>query len=150
MGMDVLAYGSRPTESGLALGNYVDLDTLLSNSDVIALHCPLFPETRGIINRNTIAKMKDGVIILNNSRGPLIVEQDLADALHSGKVAAAGLDVVSTEPILADNPLLHAPNCIITPHISWAAKEPRERIMEAAAENLRAFLAGSPIHVVNP
>lgn len=150
MGMDVLAYGSRPTESGLALGNYVDLDTLLRNSDVIALHCPLFPETRGIINRNTIAKMKDGVIILNNSRGPLIVEQDLADALHSGKVAAAGLDVVSTEPILADNPLLHAPNCIITPHISWAAKEPRERIMEAAAENLRAFLAGSPIHVVNP
>lgn len=150
MGMNVLAYDSHPSESGRALGEYVDLDTLLRTSDVIALHCPLFPETQGIIDRDAIARMKDGVIILNNSRGPLIVEQDLADALNSGKVAAAGLDVVSTEPIRADNPLLSARNCIITPHISWAAKEPRERIMTASAENLRAFLNGAPIHVVNP
>ena len=150
MGMNVLAYDSHPSESGRALGEYVDLDTLLRTSDVIALHCPLFPETQGIIDRDAIAKMKDGVIILNNSRGPLIVEQDLADALNSGKVAAAGLDVVSTEPIRADNPLLSARNCIITPHISWAAKEPRERIMTASVENLRAFLNGAPIHVVNP
>lgn len=150
MGMNVLAYDSHPSESGRALGEYVDLDTLLRTSDVIALHCPLFPETQGIIDRDAIARMKDGVIILNNSRGPLIVEQDLADALNSGKVAAAGLDVVSTEPIRADNPLLSARNCIITPHISWAAREPRERIMTASAENLRAFLNGAPIHVVNP
>lgn len=150
MGMNVLAYDLHPSESGRALGEYVDLDTLLRTSDVIALHCPLFPETQGIIDRDAIARMKDGVIILNNSRGPLIVEQDLADALNSGKVAAAGLDVVSTEPIRADNPLLSARNCIITPHISWAAREPRERIMTASAENLRAFLNGAPIHVVNP
>ena len=149
LGMKVLAYDSYPTESGKALAEYVDLDTLLASSDVIALHCPLFPETQGIINKETIAKMKDGVIILNNSRGPLIVEQDLADALNSGKVYAAGLDVVSTEPIKGDNPLLSAKNCIITPHISWAAKEPRQRIMDMSVDNLKAFLGGAPVNVVN-
>ena len=149
MGMKVLAYDSHPNDSGRELAEYVDLDTLLRSSDVIALHCPLFPETEGIINKDTIAKMKDGVILLNNSRGPLVVEQDLADALDSGKVYAAGLDVVSTEPIRGDNPLLKAKNCIITPHISWAPKESRQRIMDAAVENLKAYLAGAPIHVVN-
>ncbi len=149
MGMNILAYDSFPTDSGRAIAQYVDLDTLLRSSDVIALHCPLFPETQGIINKDTIAKMKDGVILLNNSRGPLIVEQDVADALNSGKIYAAGLDVVSTEPIKADNPLLTAKNCLITPHISWAPKESRQRIMDCSAENLRAFLDGSPIHVVN-
>lgn len=149
MGMKVLASGSQPSDSGRAIADYVDLDTLLSSSDVIALHCPLFPSTQGIINRDTIAKMKDGVILLNNSRGPLVVEQDLADALNSGKVAAAGLDVVSSEPIRGDNPLLQAKNCIITPHISWASKESRQRIMDCAVENTKAFLTGSPIHVVN-
>lgn len=117
--MKVLAYDEHPSDSGRSIAEYTDLDTLLSSSDVISLHCPLFPPTQGIINKDAISKMKDGVIILNNSRGPLIVEQDLTDALKSGKVAAAGLDVVSTEPIRADNPLLDAPNCIITPHISW-------------------------------
>ena len=150
LGMKVIAYDSYPNESGKALAEYVDLETVLKTSDVIALHCPLFPETQGIINRENIAKMKDGVIILNNSRGPLIVEQDLADALNSGKVYAAGLDVVSTEPIKGDNPLLGAKNCIITPHISWAPKESRQRLMDIAVDNFRQFLAGRPVNVVNP
>ena len=149
LGMEVLAYDSFPNDSGKEIARYVDLDTLLGASDVIALHCPLFPETERIVNKETIAKMKDGVIILNNSRGPLVAEQDLADALNSGKVYAAGLDVVSTEPIRGDNPLLKAKNCIITPHISWAPKESRQRIMDCTADNIRSFLAGSPIHMVN-
>lgn len=150
LGMKVLAYDEHPSDSGRSIAEYTDLDTLLSSSDVISLHCPLFPSTQGIINKDTIGKMKDGVIILNNSRGPLIVEQDLADALKFGKVAAAGLDVVSTEPIHADNPLLDAPNCIITPHISWAPAESRQRLMDTAVENLRSFVNGTPINVVNP
>lgn len=149
-GMEVLAYGSTPTDAGRAIADYVPLEELLARSDVISLHCPLFPTTEGIINKDTIAKMKDGVILLNNSRGPLVVEQDLADALNSGKVLAAGLDVVSTEPIRGDNPLLKAKNCIITPHISWAPREARQRIMDMAVENLKQFLNGTPIHVVNP
>ena len=149
MGMRILATGSRETEAGRAIASYTDLDTLLRESDVIALHCPLFPSTEGIINRDTIAKMKDGVILINNSRGPLIVEQDLADALNSGKVYAAGLDVVSTEPIRSDNPLLRAKNCFITPHISWAPREARARILDISAQNLEAFLNGAPINVVN-
>ena len=150
LGMKVLAYDSYKNP---ALENenchYAELDDVLAQSDVIALHCPLFPSTEGIINKDTIAKMKDGVIILNNSRGPLIVEQDLADALISRKVYAAGLDVVSTEPIRGNNPLLNAPNCIITPHISWAPKESRQRLMDIAVHNLKAFLDGSPVNVVN-
>ena len=149
MGMTVLATGSRESEAGRAIADYVTLDELLERSDVVVLHCPLFPSTQGIINRETIAKMKDGVILINNSRGPLVVEQDLADALNSGKIYAAGLDVVSTEPIRDDNPLLTARNCFITPHISWAPKESRERIMSITAENLRAFLEGAPVNLVN-
>lgn len=149
MGMNILAYDKYPNESGKEMAKYVDLDTLYAKSDVIALHCPLFPETQGIINKDAIAKMKDGVIILNNSRGPLVVEKDLADALNSGKVSGAGLDVVSAEPIKGDNPLLKAKNCIITPHISWAPKESRQRIMDHTVENVKAYIAGSPIHVVN-
>lgn len=150
LGMKVLAYDAykNPTLESETC-QYVELEELLAESDVIALHCPLFPETEGIVNKDSIAKMKDGVIILNNSRGPLIVEQDLTDALNSGKVAAAGLDVVSTEPIKGDNPLLGAKNCIITPHISWAPKESRKRLMDIAVNNLKEFLAGTPINVVN-
>ncbi len=149
MGMRVLAYDAHPNDTGRAIADYVPLEELLGQSDVIALHCPLFLETAGIINRDTIAAMKDGVIILNNSRGPLIVEQDLADALNSGKVYAAGLDVVATEPILADNPLLRAKNCIITPHISWAPRESRQRIMDCTVDNVRAFLEGDARNVIN-
>lgn len=149
MGMEVLAWGSHPTEEGRAIARYVDLDTLLAESHVISLHCPLFPETKEIINKDSIARMRDGVILLNTGRGPLIQEQDLADALNSGKVAAAGVDVVSGEPISGDNPLLQAKNCIITPHIAWAPIECRQRIIDCAEENIKAFLAGSPIHVVN-
>ena len=149
LGMRILATGSRENEAGRAIAEYVDLDTLLRESDVIALHCPLFPSTQGIINKESIAKMKDGVILINNSRGQLVVEQDLADALNAGKVAAAGLDVVSTEPIRGDNPLLQAKNCLITPHISWAPKEARVRIMEISAKSLEAFLNGAPVNVVN-
>lgn len=126
-----------------------DLETIYRESDVIMLHCPLTEETEGMINAESITKMKDGVLIVNSSRGPLIVEEDLADALHTGKVAGAAVDVVSTEPIYRDNPLLEARNIIITPHIAWAALESRQRLMGIAAENLRQFLAGTPVNVVN-
>ena len=149
LGMNVIAFNRSRSAEGAEIAEYVELDELLHRADVISLHCPLFPETRGIINRETISKMKDGVIIINNSRGPLVVEQDLADALNSGKVYAAGLDVVSSEPISADNPLLKAKNCLITPHISWAPRESRQRIMDCTVENIRAFQAGKPQNVVN-
>lgn len=149
MGMDVIAYDGSPTEEGREIARYVPLDELLGRSDVIALHCPLLPDTKEIINRSSIAKMKDGVIIINNGRGPLVNERDLADALNCGKVYAAGVDVVSSEPIRSDNPLLTAKNCIITPHISWAAKESRQRIMDCTAENIRAYIEGRPINIVN-
>ncbi|SFP34656.1 glycerate dehydrogenase [Oscillibacter sp. PC13] len=151
LGMRVITYDGKETEAAHKLGvEYVSLEELFTQSDVLGLQMPLFPFNTGIINKENIAKMKDGVIIINNSRGQMVVEQDLADALNSGKVAAAGLDVVSTEPIRGDNPLLKAKNCIITPHISWGPKESRQRIMDCAVENLKAYLAGSPINVVNP
>ena len=149
-GMKVLAFDSFHNE---ALENencrYTDLDTLLEKSDVISLHCPLFAETENIINKDTISKMKDGVIIINNSRGALIVEQDLADALNSGKVYAAGLGAVRNEPISMDNPLLTAKNCYITPHISWAAVECRQRLIDYSLNNLKAYLEGKPVNIVN-
>ncbi len=149
MNMKVLAYDAFESEAGRQVAEYVELDTLLARSDVIILHCPLFPSTEGIINKENIAKMKDGVILINNSRGQLVVEQDLADALNSGKVYAAGLDVVSTEPIKGDNPLLRAKNCLITPHISWAAQAARQRIMDITVNNVKAFMEGEPANVVN-
>ena len=149
MNVRVLAYSRSERAEGRALADYVPLDTLFQKSDFIFLHCPLTPETDGIINAANIAKMKDGVIIVNNGRGQLIVEEALAAALARGKVACAAVDVASTEPIAAENPLLHAPNCIITPHISWATKEARERIMQMTADNVRAFMEGKQTNVVN-
>lgn len=149
-GMKVLAYNHRPI---VHLENetveVVELEELLAEADVISLHCPLTDKTRGMINRHTIGKMKDGAIIINTSRGPLIVEEDLAQALEEGKLFGAAVDVVSIEPIQSDNPLMKAPNCIITPHIAWAPKESRNRLMEIAVENLRAFLKGTSINIVN-
>jgi glycerate dehydrogenase len=148
--MSVLAYDElqNPAIESDAL-HYTSLEELLRDSDVISLHCPLTPSTQGLIRKETLDRMKNGVILLNNARGALVVEADLAEALDSGKVYAAGLDVVSIEPIRADNPLLKARNCMITPHISWAPRESRSRLMDIAVDNLRCFIAGTPVNVVN-
>jgi glycerate dehydrogenase len=149
LGMKVIAYTPHPQALANKEVEFVEkLDDFFAQADVVVLHCPLLPETQGIINKINIEKMKDGVIIINNSRGGLINEKDLAEALKSRKVYAAGLDVVSTEPIREDNPLLTAPNCIITPHISWAAKASRQRLLDIAVENVAAFIAGNPINIV--
>ena len=149
LGMNVIAYNRSTCPEGEAIAEYVTLDTLLARSDVISLHCPLFPETEGIINAAAIEKMKDGVILLNTARGQLVDEEALAAALKSGKIRAAAVDVVSREPILPTNPLLTAPNCIITPHMAWAQGEARQRVIDITAGNIRAFLEGKPRNVVN-
>lgn len=149
-GMKVLAfdtYQNHKLESETL--RYCELDELLASSDVISLHCPLFPETENLINKDTISKMKNGVILINNSRGALIDEQALADALNSGKIYAAGIDTVQSEPISAHNPLLKAKNCYITPHISWTAIEGRQRLVSFAIENVKSFLEGNPKNIVN-
>ncbi len=148
-GMNILAYDVYPSENGRKYAQYVDLDQLFALSDVIFLHCPQSAETEGMINAKNISKMKDNVIIINNSRGGLIVERDLADALRSGKIRAAALDVVSSEPIKSDNPLLSTPNCIITPHISWASIEARSRLMDIVVNNISKYLQGKLINKVN-
>ena len=145
-GMKVLAYSRTPKPE---LASFVDLDTLLSQSDFVSLHCPQFPETAKMVNPEFISKMKDGAALINTSRGGLVDEQALYDALVSGKLSAAAVDVVSAEPMKADNPLLNAPNCIITPHIAWAPKESRQRLLDCVVENIRAFLEGNPQNVVN-
>lgn len=149
-GMKVLAYAPhrRPELEDDNI-HYVNLDELYANSDVISMHCPVFPETKKMINRESIAKMKDGAIFLNTSRGQLVDEQALADALNSGKLRAAGLDVVAEEPIRPDNPLRTAKNVTMTPHIGWAPYESRVRLMEILKENIRNFAEGHPINVVN-
>ena len=150
LGMHVIAYNRSQSQAAKDLGvEFVELDELFARSDVLGLQMPLMPFNTGIINKENIAKMKDGVIIINNSRGQMVVEQDLADALNSGKVAFAGLDVVATEPIRADNPLLKVKNCIITPHMSWGSRDSRQRIMDCTVGNVRAFLNGKPENVVN-
>lgn len=146
LGMNVIAF-SRSQNSDAV---YVDLDTLLREADVISLHCPLFPETKEIISRENIAKMKDGVILINTARGALLDEQAVADALTSGKIRGAAVDVTTVEPIRKDNPLLSAPNCIITPHMAWTPIEARRRLLNTVRDNIKGFCEGSPINVVNP
>ena len=149
-GMNVLAYDEYPNKAlENAAMQYAALDELLAASDIVSLHCPLFESTKGIINKDSIARMKEGVMIINTSRGPLIAEEDLAEALNSGKVAGAAVDVLSVEPATMDNPLMTAKNCIITPHIAWAPKESRERLMNIAVDNLEQYLAGHAVNVVN-
>lgn len=150
-GMNVVAYGHRgiPKERLFDHVKSVSLEELYETSDIISLHCPLTKENQKMIDKDSIAKMKDGVILLNTARGPLICESDLVDALKSGKVSYAAMDVVETEPIPKNSVLLTAPNVIITPHIAWAAKETRQRLMDIAVANLKAYVDGEPIHVVN-
>ena len=150
MDMKVIAHDAITTNPPNYEGfRWTGVEELLRESDVVSLHCPLFPETEGMINSERLAMMKPTAFLLNNSRGPLIVDQDLADALNSDQIAGAGLDVLSVEPPLEDNPLLKAKNCLVTPHISWATREARSRLMNTVIENVRGFLANSPQNVVN-
>ena len=145
-GMEVIAYNRTRYDDG---ETYVELDTLLAQSDVVSLHCPLFPETKGMIDGAAIAKMKDGAILLNTARGPLVEETALAAALRSGKLRGAAMDVVSSEPILRGNPLLTAPNCVITPHMAWAPLESRRRILDTTINSIRTFLTNGRVPCVN-
>ena len=146
-GMNVVAVSRTPR---IAEGiRFVEMDELFSTADVVTLHCPLTPETQGLIHATRLAKMKPTALLINTGRGPLVVEQDLADALNSGRIAGAGLDVLSVEPPPRTNPLLTAKNCLITPHIAWATRAARARLMDTAVANLRAFLAGKYQNVIN-
>jgi len=147
-GMEVI-FNNRSQKQTELKATQVDLETLLSESDFISINCPLTPENAGFINKDTIDKMKSTAFLVNTGRGPLINEQDLANALNSGKIAGAGLDVLSVEPALKSNPLPFAKNCFITPHIAWATFEARTRLMNIATENLKAFIDGNPQNVVN-
>ena len=149
MGMEVIAYNRSRCPEGEAIGKYVDLETLLKTADVVSLHCPLTAENADLINENTLSLMKDGAILLNTARGPLLDEAAVAGALASGKLRGAAVDVVTKEPMERTNPLLTAPNCIITPHMAWAPTESRQRILEITARSIAAFLEGSPINTVN-
>lgn len=144
-GMRVAAY-----DAFVKAPEVLPLNDVLAQADVLSLHCPLTPENTGMVNSETIGRMKDGVILINTARGPLIQEDALREALVDGKVYAAALDVVSAEPIRPDNPLLGLDNCLITPHIAWASRESRQRLMDIAVANLEAFLSGKPANVVNP
>ena len=148
-GMNILGYDSRPVKTDIPCFVQTELTDLLSRSDFISLHCPLFDETKEMINRDTLSHVKPGAFLINTSRGPLVQDAALYEALTSGRLAGAALDVLSSEPPSVENPLLSAPNCIITPHIAWGTKEARMRLMKMAVENLSAYIAGTPQNVVN-
>jgi glycerate dehydrogenase len=145
-GMTIIANSPNSSHPGVEM---VDIETIFSRSDVISLHCPLIPETQGIVNTARLSLMKPTAYLINTSRGPLIVEQDLADTLNAGKIAGAGMDVLSVEPPSIDNPLLTAKNCIITPHHAWATSAARKRLLSETIENVRAFIDGHPRNVIN-
>jgi glycerate dehydrogenase len=148
--MNVIATGRRQTDQSHRTNfKWVSLDDLLQQSDVVSIHCPLTPDTQGLINAENLGKMKPSAFLINTSRGPIINDADLADALNNNIIAGAGIDVLSKEPPPADNPIFTAKNCIITPHIAWAAKEARARLMDTVITNLEAFIAGQPVNVVN-
>lgn len=148
-GMNVLVNRRHPTAEPEAGIRWVDQNTLFAESDVVSLHCPATPDTVGLVDRARLNRMKPSAYLINTSRGSLLNEADVADALNQGRLAGAGLDVLATEPPAADNPLLTARNCLITPHIAWASYEARQRLMQLVADNIRAFLAGAPQNVVN-
>jgi glycerate dehydrogenase len=149
-GMNIIGNSRTQTDQSARENfRWADIPELLEQSDVISIHCPLFPETKGLINRESLKKMKRSAFLLNTSRGPIVIDQDLADALNNGVIAGAGIDVLSIEPPQADNPLFKAKNCIITPHIAWATREARVRLMSMVVDNLTAFLNGNPVNVVN-
>jgi glycerate dehydrogenase len=149
LGMRVMAHdtwqGDPPSWAGF---RWAGVEQVLRESDVVSLHSPLFPETRGMIGARSLAWMKSTAFLMNTSRGPLVVDQDLADALNAGRIAGAGLDVLSVEPPAESNPLLSARNCLITPHIAWATREARSRLMDLAVENISAYVAGMPQNVI--
>ncbi|MBI4979501.1 MAG: D-2-hydroxyacid dehydrogenase [Spirochaetes bacterium] len=147
-GMNIIVYNRSRKPSDIPV-RFVDIQTLAAESDVISLHCPLTDETKGIVNAAFIARMKRTAYLINTGRGPLIEESALAEALNTERIAGAGLDVLSTEPPARDNPLIGAKNCIITPHIAWATKAARSRLIGVVAANVRGFLSGSPQNIVN-
>ena len=151
MGMSILAYDEFPPDAEALAGldvEFTDLDDLFRRADAVSLHCPLTPATERLVNADRLALMKPTAYVLNTSRGPLVDNQALADALTAGKIAGAGLDVLDEEPPPADNPLLSAPNCLITPHVAWYARASRQRLMDIAVDNLRAFVDGAPMNTV--
>jgi len=149
-GMNIIGSKRHPTDQSHRKNfRWAEIPELLEQSDVVSIHCPLLPETQGLINKDNLALMKSSAFLLNTSRGPIVVDQDLADALNNGVIAGAGIDVLSKEPPAADNPLFTAKNCLITPHIAWATKEARTRLMAIAVDNLAAFINKNPVNVVN-
>jgi glycerate dehydrogenase len=150
LGMNIIGYSRTQTDQSHHQNfRWAGLNELLAQSDVVSIHCPLFPETKGLINRDTLAMMKRTAFLLNTSRGPIVVDEDLAEALNSDVIAGAGIDVLSVEPPSDNNPLFKAKNCIITPHIAWATKEARKRLMDIVVDNISSYQKGSPINVVN-
>jgi len=148
-GMNPIGYDNNPEACAAAECTPVDFDEIFTSSDIVTLHCPLTDQTEGIVNAERLAMMKPTAFLINTSRGPLVDQRALADALNDGRIAGAGLDVLCIEPPAGDNPLPAAKNCYITPHIAWATREARARLMTTAIENVRAFLAGTPQNVVS-
>ncbi len=148
-GMKILAYDAMPPQETPEGVEMAGLDRVFAESDVVTLHCPLTPETEGLVNAERLAAMKPTAFLINTSRGPVVDEPALADALKSGQIAGAGLDVMQSEPPAAESPLLGAPNCNITPHIAWASQAARRRLMSVAVGNVKAYLVGTPLNVVS-